>query len=211
MTESKSKLIIGIDEAGRGALAGPVAVGVVLTTDDFPWSNLLPEVDDSKRLTAAKRAEIFSATAALKIAGKLDFRVALTRAAVIDRLGINFAVKLALGRALSGLQGNQLGIDLSVATVKLDGGLKAPKIYRNQQTIIRGDQTELIIGLASILAKVRRDRYMIKRSISPDYLSYGFDCHKGYGTLGHRQAILRSGLSPEHRRSYLKRIIVGQR
>ena len=204
-------LIIGVDEAGRGALAGPVAVGVVLTARDFSWQQLLPEVDDSKRLTLAKRAEIFSVAKTLKATGVLDFRVALTGARLIDQVGINPAVKLALGRALSRLRlGGRLGersvIDLYSASVKLDGGLFAPANYQNQQTIIKGDQTEPIIGLASILAKVWRDRYMVRLSAVKDYLPYGLATHKGYGTAFHRKAIRQNGLSPEHRHSYCTKI-----
>ena len=195
-------------------MAGPVAVGVMLTAGDFSWPRLLPEVDDSKRLTPAKRAEIFLAAGELKTAGVLDFRVALTGAKLIDRVGINPAVKLALGRALSGLRRNgrlagRAEIDLYSARVKLDGGLYAPKNYQNQQTIIRGDQTESIIGLASILAKVWRDRYMTRLATTKDYLPYGLSGHKGYGTASHRKAIRKNGLSPEHRRSYCTRITIG--
>ena len=203
--------MIGIDEAGRGPLAGPVAVGVVLVPDDFPWSCLLPEVDDSKRLTSSKRMDIFLAAKELKVANRLDFKVALTQTATIDRLGINCAIKLALNRALLRLRQEHLTVDLLTATVKLDGGLKAPKTYPNQQTIIRGDQTEPIIGLASIMAKVTRDQYMIKLALNKDYQTYNFSQHKGYGTLAHQQAILRHGLSAEHRHSYCRRITANSR
>ena len=140
--------------------------------------------------------------------------MSLCGAKTIDRLGINGAVSLALNRALVGLhQTKQLGSfkaeDLFSASVKLDGGLKAPNAYREQQTIIGGDGIEPIIGLASIIAKVTRDEYMTKLALNKAFEPYNFARHKGYGTLSHRQAIVQHGLSPEHRHSYKIAIIDG--
>ncbi len=208
----KANLIIGVDEAGRGALAGPVAVGVTLVLATFPWQQLLSEVDDSKRLTAKTRTKLFQLAKTLKAGGHLDYKVALCGAKAIDRLGINGAVSLALNQALARLcasAGRPFDVtkaDLFSASVKLDGGLRAPASYRQQQTIIRGDSTEPAISLASIMAKVTRDEYMIKLALNKAYQPYNFGAGKGYGTLAHRQAILQCGLSPQHRRSYCRRI-----
>ena len=90
--------------------------------------------------------------------------------------------------------------------VKLDGGLKAPERFVHQETIIKGDQKEKVIGLASIMAKVTRDRYMVRLSRRDDLGRYDFATHKGYGTKAHRAAITKYGLSPEHRQSYCKKI-----
>lgn len=90
--------------------------------------------------------------------------------------------------------------------VKLDGGLKAPEEWVNQETIVKGDAKEKVIGLASIMAKVTRDRYMEKLARKPEYAQYNFAQHKGYGTLAHRTAISAYGLSREHRASFCKNI-----
>ena len=208
----KPKLIIGVDEAGRGPLAGPVAVGVVLVPLAFPWQRLLPGVDDSKRLTARARMKIFQLAKELKNDGQLDYKVSLCGAKTIDRLGINRAVSLALSRALARLHhtkrpGGFRAEDLFSASVRLDGGLRAPSAYLEQQTIIGGDRLEPAISLASIMAKVTRDQYMVNLALNKAYQPYDFARHKGYGTLAHRRAILERGLSPEHRRSYCRRVI----
>jgi ribonuclease HII len=90
--------------------------------------------------------------------------------------------------------------------VLLDGGLKAPGEYVNQETIIKGDSKEKVIGLASIMAKVTRDAYMVRVSTEFDYAPYKFEVHKGYGTKAHREAILKNGLTKEHRKSFCKNL-----
>ncbi len=207
------KYVIGIDEAGRGPLAGPVAVGVVLVTQDFDWT-LIAGVGDSKQLSPEKRAALFRRAQTLKREGKLDFAVAMVSAKIIDKIGIVPAVTRAMARALKmatnprkGL-GNFprpfLGFDRVV--VKLDGGLRAPKEYLNQETIIKGDQKELSIGLASVVAKVTRDRYMERVGKRPEYSVYDLHVHEGYGTKAHRLAIKMHGCTDLHRRSYCKNI-----
>jgi ribonuclease HII len=100
----------------------------------------------------------------------------------------------------------ELDLDPRSCFVKLDGSLKAPEEYIHQETIIKGDAKEKVIGLASILAKVTRDRYMVDRSKVETYARYGFEIHKGYATRAHRELILKEGLSDMHRRSFCTRL-----
>lgn len=196
------RYLVGVDEAGRGPLAGPLAVGAVLVPARFDWK-LLPGVTDSKQLSAEKREAIFTEALALKKAKQLDYRVAMTSAAVIDRLGLARALALAKARAIRGVATNPTN-----TMVKLDGLLTAPPEFIYQETIVKGDQKELVIGLASILAKVTRDRLMTKLSQQATYEKYNFVTHKGYGTKQHRELIKKHGLSDVHRRSYCKNLIV---
>lgn len=206
MKRSKFKATIGIDEAGRGPLAGPVAVGVSMVPVDFDWK-LLAGVGDSKKVSSKNRLAIFKAAQALKRKGLLNFKVALVSSQIIDRIGIVPAIRRALERGLISVmkQGN---LHDSEVVIKLDGGLKAPKEYLQQETIIRGDSKELVIGLASILAKVTRDKYMERLALKPDFEAYGFSVHKGYGTKKHREAIVKSGLSSEHRKSFCGSLVL---
>lgn len=189
-------VIIGVDEAGRGALAGPVSVGAALVPQDFDWS-LIPGVRDSKQLSAQKREVIFARAQQLKREGILDFKVALVSAAVIDKIGITRAVARGIERSLK-----RLGCVPADADVRLDGLLRAPQIYTTQQTIIRGDQTEPAISLASIVAKVTRDRYMVRSA--KQYPVYAFEVHKGYGTKKHQEALRKAGLCVMHRQYFCK-------
>ena len=193
--------IAGVDEAGRGPLAGPVAVGVAVVPVKFNWL-LIPDVNDSKQLTESKREEIFELAKDLRQQKVLNWRVAMVGPGVIDTIGIVRAVSLATTRALTRLQ-----LDPKITEVRLDGLLKAPPQFADQKTIIKGDQKEKVIGLASILAKVTRDRYMIRLSQKPAYRAYTFTAHKGYGTKLHRAAIKQYGLSSIHRQSYCQRLI----
>lgn len=184
---------IGIDEAGRGPLAGPVAVGVVKIPTDFDWS-LIPGVGDSKKVSSKKRAAIFRRAEELKKEGTLDYLVKLVSAKKIDKEGIAVVIAGAITTAIQ-----KLNLTPKGTFIKLDGSLKAPKEF-SQETIIKGDQKELVIGLASILAKETRDTYMIKTA--KKHPEYSFEIHKGYGTKAHRQAIFENGLSTVHRKSY---------
>jgi len=202
------KYLIGIDEVGRGPLAGPVGVGVVLIPYDFDWS-FIEGVGDSKKLTPENREAIFRQTKHLKQNQQLNFAVTLVKAEVIDKIGIVPAIRLAMARGLkkitTSLPETDLGIDVMV---KLDGGLKAPAVFKEQETIIKGDSKEKVIGLASIMAKVTRDKRMEKLAKRADFLNYGFEKHKGYGTKFHREMIMEYGLSMEHRRSFCKNILL---
>ena len=192
------KWLVGIDEVGRGPLAGPVAVGVVAVPIDFDWDEI-SGVDDSKVVKPAKRETIFEQAKKLRQAGKCHWQVSMVAASVIDKRGIVFAINQAMERSL-----NKLRLDPQVCYVKLDGSLEAPASYKYQETIIKGDGKEPAIGLASILAKVTRDRYMAELDKRKDLAPYGFAVHKGYGTKKHRQVIEKLGLSLVHRRSFCR-------
>ncbi|MEX0930688.1 MAG: ribonuclease HII [Candidatus Paceibacterota bacterium] len=194
--------IIGIDEAGRGPLAGPVAVGSVLVHNAFDWE-ILSEVDDSKKLTPETREHIFNTAKKMKKEGLLDFQVALISASVIDRIGIVPAIRKGIARTLHTLSVRKKIIPADVH-IKLDGSLKAPDSFLYQETIVRGDSLLKIIGLASILAKVTRDRHMCM--MGKRYPDYGFELHKGYGTAKHRKIIMLQGLTGIHRQTFCTRL-----
>lgn len=200
------KWLIGIDEVGRGPLAGPVGVGVVLILVDFDWK-LLDGVRDSKKMTAKNREAIFRRTNTLKQNHFLNYEVVLVGAKVIDKIGIVPAINQAMTIALDKIAINTPKFNPHDVTVKLDGGLKAPKEYINQETIVKGDDKELVIGLASIMAKVTRDKYMEEISTQSDFFVYNFQKHKGYGTKVHREAVIEHGLSNEHRKTFCGNII----
>ena len=191
------KFLVGIDEVGRGPLAGPVAVGAVAVPHDFDW-DLVSGVRDSKKLTPRAREEWSKKLQNLRSAKKLDFSVSFSSVRMIDRSGIVFAIRSALAKCLK-----QLGATPRNCEILLDGSLYAPKKFLAQKTIIDGDDLEPVISMASIVAKVRRDNLM--RRMSVQYPKYGLDLHKGYGTLLHRQAIEKHGLSVLHRKSFCKR------
>lgn len=195
-TTRKYKYIVGIDEVGRGPLAGPVAVGAMLIT---PHMRLrYRRIKESKQLSAKQRDEWF--VRMKKDSGlELRFTVSYVSAKIIDAKGIQYAIRLALRRSLQKLQVNPDDCE-----VLLDGGLRAPKEYVHQQTIIRGDASETVIAMASVVAKVSRDRLMVQ--LSKKYPVYGFERHKGYGTKAHYVAIKKHNASPLHRISFLSRI-----
>lgn len=192
------KWLVGVDEAGRGPLAGPVAVGVVKVPADFDW-RLIPGVGDSKQIAAEKREALFRRAQALRHHRQLDFAVAMVGSSVIDEKGIVYAINLAMARCLKRLE-----LDPTTCHIRLDGSLQALSQF-SQETIIKGDAKEKVIGLASILAKVTRDKYMIR--IARRYTQYGFEQHMGYGTKAHRQAIAKYGRCPIHRCSFTKNIL----
>lgn len=194
--EEMQKFLIGIDEAGRGPLAGPVSVGAVLVPIDFDWAPL-SGAKDSKQMTEKAREAVFEKMQELKKSGAIRFVVALSSATTIDTKGIVLAIRTALEGAIGKLE-----VDPLECKVLLDGGLKAPVEYIHQETIVRGDSKEKVIALASIAAKVLRDRHMMK--IAEKYPQYGFEIHKGYGTKKHSEAIEKFGLSEIHRRSFCR-------
>lgn len=203
------KWLVGIDEAGRGPLAGPVSVGLVLVQANFDW-NLIPGVGDSKQLSESKREVIFKQAQVLLKEGKLSHVVIMVDAKKIDTEGISACMKKAIATGLKKLISTRLNLVLNPVEVmvKLDGSLCAPDEYVHQETIIKGDAKEKVIGLASIMAKVRRDRYMIKIAKEAEFAIYEFQRHKGYGTKAHREAIAKNGLSTLHRVSYCRNITI---
>ena len=188
---------IGIDEVGRGPIAGPVAVGAFVFLK--PESKkLFRGVKESKQLSEMKREEWFEKILDAQKKDLIDFCVTFQSEKVIDTKGISFAIKKCLETSL-----NSLEIDPEKALVLLDGGLKAPIEYKHQKTIIKGDVKEMTIALASICAKVMRDRMMKKQAVKHPY--YGFEIHKGYGTKRHYEMLHKYGLTALHRRSFLQK------
>jgi ribonuclease HII len=192
---SSIKYIIGIDEAGRGPLAGPVAVGVVMASKHFDMQ-LLRGVRDSKKLSEGQREAWFAKLKVWKKSGHINFAVALVGPQIIDEKGISFAIRRGLASCL-----RRLEADCQNCSVLLDGSLKAPKQFVHQKTIIGGDDKEPLISIASIAAKVTRDRKMKK--LARQFPVYSFEIHKGYGTTMHRKALKKWGISEIHRRSFL--------
>jgi len=192
------RYIVGIDEAGRGPLAGPMAVGIVVIKKGISID--FSGIRDSKKLSEKKRDEWFKKMVQLKKEGIIDYTVVLTSPVNIDIKGLSFALSNSIENGLK-----DLCIEPENAHIFLDGGLHAPQEYIHQEIIIKGDEKVPVISLASIVAKVTRDKYMIK--ISKKYPQYGFEIHKGYGTLFHRVSIKKYGISPVHRKSFLKRLV----
>ncbi len=194
--KSKIKYIIGIDEVGRGPLAGPVAVCALCLEPGFNKKNF-KHFRDSKKLSHKQRVEWLEKIEQEKKLGNILYKVSLESNKVIDNRGLSFAIKRALEKSLKFLNKNPNEI-----LVLLDGGLKAPAEYKNQKTIIKGDEKELAIALASIVVKEYRDDLMNK--LDRKYPGYDLARHKGYGTKAHYKALKNKGISPIHRRSFLK-------
>lgn len=199
---------IGIDEVGRGPLAGPVSVGGVLVSTSFAWEEL-SGVTDSKQLSPDKRLAIYKQAKSLRRQKRLDFTVVSVSSVEIDKLGITKSIQKAIDKTITRLCQRSNLVDFSTLQLKLDGGLKAPSHYPQQKTIIKGDSIYKSIGLASIVAKVHRDRYMEKLAQDSNFAQYGFTQHKGYGTKQHCALILEHGLSSQHRKTYCKNILSG--
>ncbi len=189
------KFVLGVDEAGRGPLAGPVSVGVVAVPEGFDVLKEFPEVKDSKKLSEKKREKIFEMLNARVALGDARYTVEFESAETIDNEGIAVAVRRALWRGV-----NKLAPDSALVHVQLDGALRAPPEY-SQETIINGDELIPIISLASIAAKVTRDRLMVE--LAKKYPLYGFEKHKGYGTAAHYDMLKKYGPCVLHRRSFL--------
>lgn len=184
--------VAGIDEVGRGPLAGPVSIGVAWCKEDVDLMKLFPFLNDSKKVTEKRRGEIYEA---VKKCDDISFVVVSSSNKVIDEKGISFAIEDAIERGCKDLPEDIF--------VYLDGRLSAPEKFK-QKSVIGGDGSVPIISLASIVAKVERDRYMEK--IGEDYPEYGLGKHKGYGTKVHREAIVEFGLSEIHRESFCKNL-----
>lgn len=189
--------IVGIDEAGRGPLAGPVALGAFcVRTDSRIFKKFCAGVKDSKKLSEKQREEWFMKIQNEQKRGNFSFVVAFASPGMIDTRGLTFSIRHALALSLK-----KLTCPPAQTLVLLDGGLRAPEEYVYQQTIIKGDEKEPVISLASIAAKVLRDRKMV--SLAKRHPQYGFEKHKGYGTAAHYEAIARFGVLDIHRKSFL--------
>ena len=194
------KWVIGIDEVGRGPLAGPVYVcATAMPVKEYKKKQWF-DLNDSKKMTAKAREKWHKEARAMEKMGALRIAMSNRTAKMIDRKGIAVCIRECIAEALEKLQ-----IEPKDCTVLLDGSLKAPVQYKDQKTIIKGDSKEKIISLASVIAKVSRDRYM--QDIHRKYPLYGWDSNKGYGTQAHIKAIKAHKISLLHRVSFLNRII----
>jgi ribonuclease HII len=187
-------LIVGIDEVGRGPVAGPVAVGAFVFLNP-PARSLFKGVKESKHLSEAKREYWFERIEMARKNGLVNYCVTFKSEKVIDKRGLSFAIRSALSKSLAALRLNPAAVQ-----VLLDGGLKAPAEYSNQRTIIKGDEKRIAIALASICAKVLRDRRLNK--LGKKYPQYGFEKHKGYGTKAHFNKIKEIGPCKIHRKTF---------
>lgn len=194
-TETVIRLIAGVDEAGRGPLAGPVSVAAVILDPSRPK---IRGLDDSKKLTEAKREALYE-----KIVERaLAYCVVLVTADEIDRINIFQATMTGMCRALAGLTP-------SAHEALIDGNALPRELPCAGRAIIGGDGIEPAISAASILAKVSRDRWMAE--LDREYPGYGFAEHKGYATPFHLDALKRLGPCPQHRRSFAPvKILVDQ-
>lgn len=179
--------ICGIDEAGRGPLAGPVCAAAVI----LPEGLEIPGLNDSKKLTDKKRRELFPIIEEQALA----YGIGWASQEEIDDINILQATFLAMSRAVE-----QLNIRPDLALVD---GNRAPTLDLPVETVVKGDSLSASIAAASVLAKVSRDDVMLR--MAEEYPGYGFEVHKGYGTKAHYEALRTFGPSPIHRRTFLKK------
>ena len=180
-------VICGVDEAGRGPLAGPVCAAAVI----LPENVEIPGLNDSKKLSDKRRRELFP-----QIKEKaLAYGIAFASHEEIDEINILQATYLAMQRAIDQLEGK--------AELALIDGNRAKDFGLPVKTVVHGDSLSASIAAASILAKVTRDDYMVK--MAEEYPQYGFEIHKGYGTKAHYEALRQYGPCPIHRSTFLKK------
>lgn len=179
--------ICGVDEAGRGPLAGPVCAAAVILPEHLE----IPGLNDSKKLTDKKRRELFPIIKEQAIA----YGIAFASEAEIDEINILQATFLAMQRAIDQLEGK--------ANFALIDGNREKDFGLPVKTVVKGDSRSANIAAASVLAKVTRDLYM--EELAEKYPEYGFEIHKGYGTKAHYAALTEHGASPVHRQSFLKK------
>ena len=187
--EDGSLIVCGVDEAGRGPLAGPVVAAAVV----LRRGQIIEGANDSKKLSEKKREALFDVITA----EAEDFCIASVDEKTIDSINILQATYLAMFRAVSGLK-------VKPDVCLIDGNRKPPQIEIPCRTIVKGDALSMSIACASILAKVSRDRFML--GLDKEYPQYCFAKHKGYGTALHIEMLRKYGASPVHRRSFLKKI-----
>lgn len=196
--------VIGVDEAGRGPLAGPVVAAAAVLKDGVEdlvqdeELKLLLEIDDSKKLSEKKREQLF-----LIIPKYFHYGVGVSSHQEIDKVNILNATFLSMRRAIAELEDK--GIDIGNKNILVDGNHKIREFKGKQEPIIKGDSKSLSIAAASIVAKVTRD-ILMKETIEK-YPEYCFEKHKGYGTKLHREMILKYGPCDIHRRTFLKKIL----
>ena len=187
--ENGFEVVCGVDEAGRGPLAGPVFAAAVILPENYSHEIL----NDSKKLSEKKRDLVYDDI----IKDAVAWSVGIATEKEIDDINILNATFLAMKRAVDGLS---IKPDLAY----IDGN-QHPKTGVKEVTIIKGDSKCMSVAAASIIAKVSRDRFMLK--IAEEYPQYQFEKHKGYGTKLHYEMIEQHGVSPVHRKSFLKKIL----
>ena len=185
--EKGMSVVCGVDEAGRGPLAGPVCAAAVILPPDVD----IPGLNDSKKLSDKKRRELFPVIKECAIA----YGIAFADHHEIDETNILQATYLAMERALS-----KLKVKPDIALID---GNRAKDFGVPVQTVVHGDSLSASIAAASVLAKVTRDDYMLE--MAEKYPQYGFEIHKGYGTKAHYSALQKEGASPIHRMTFLKK------
>jgi ribonuclease HII len=199
--------LIGVDEVGRGPLAGPITIGVfVVSKNYFPIfkKDLYKKMDklkDSKKMKESEREEWFKHFFKKRRENRkeLSFVTVSLNNNLIDQKGISWCTKTGIRKSLY-----RLNINPKESKIYLDGLLYAPKKFKNQKTIIKGDEKNELIAAASVVAKVTRDRFMKK--LAKEFPEYNFKINKGYGTLTHRKAIKKYGKCIYHRESFCKNI-----
>ncbi len=186
-TFAERGVICGVDEAGRGPLAGPVCAAAVI----LPRGCVIEGLNDSKKLSDKKRRELFPIIQQQAVA----YGIAFASVEEIDERNILQATFLAMKRAVAQLEGK--------ADFALIDGNREPELDIPCQTVVKGDSRCASIAAASVLAKVTRDTYM--ETLAEQYPAYGFEIHKGYGTKAHYAALTEHGMCDAHRRSFLKK------
>ena len=181
-------ILCGVDEAGRGPLAGPVSVCACI----MPLDNVIVGIDDSKKLSEKRREELFE-----QIIAVANYCVVMIDRATIDRINILQATKQGMAKAIAGLKAKP---DLAVIDAVKNLETSVPC-----SSVIKADAKSYSVAAASIIAKVTRDRYM--RELDKKYPQYGFASNKGYGTAEHIAALKTLGYCPEHRRTFIKNFV----
>ena len=184
--------IAGVDEVGRGPLAGSVVAAAVVLPEDFDVLG----IDDSKKLSEKRREELFDVILEKAVA----WGIGMADHSTIDEINILQATKLAMKDAIADLSGKLEGIDYVIFDAVKINDLKLP-----QEAVIKGDSKILAVAAASIVAKVTRDRMMV--AYAEEYPGYGFEKNKGYGTKQHYEGIARQGICPIHRKTFLKKVL----
>lgn len=191
-------LVVGVDEVGRGPIAGPVTVCAFAVQKKY-YAQVLERLDgitDSKKLSEKRRDFYAEVIRELKKEGKIELSISSVSAKKIDESGIVPSLFSALDRSVKNVTA-----EYKKSYIYLDGSLHAQSEF-DQKTIIKGDSKNWLIGAASVAAKVARDTQMKK--LSEKYLDYGFEQHKGYGTKMHYEKILKNGVCDIHRKTWLK-------
>lgn len=197
--EKYNEIILGVDEAGRGPLAGPVVASAVIISQYFEELN---EINDSKKLTEKKREKLYSLIMEKCIVG-----IGIANEKEIDEINILNATFLAMRRAIEEvekkIQNSEKKIEFTITLV--DGNHKIREYNKKQEAIIKGDGKSLSIAAASIIAKVTRDNML--KEIALEFPQYFFEKHKGYGTKLHKEILQNIGPCKYHRKSFLSKIL----